>query len=352
MGLTPKTPWAALFSAGFCAGLCAALAVGCSNDAPTVAARPVSTPVEPTAEASHAKAEPLLVPNGSMIESPVQGAPVSREALAGAVVELSALVPRDQDLVTEVLNVVPAPCGACDRTSIARCALSMPSECERLPSLVQRALRVAAEGTTKERLESVVSYPDIWVKIPDQGRMVDPPKHGPILMEVWLDPSGPMLGGTVGTIDQLDLTHGGIIFRYLTVPGDALSEDIAKATMAVQDQGQLEAFLRALLVWKEAHRTVGGGSGELSLAALAEVVVSLPGVALATYEAARSSEAIAARLAEDRALAARIEVRSAPSFFVNGYRLRGAQSASALNRLISLELLDHPELIGSTSKVP
>lgn len=333
-------------------GALVALVAGCSNDAPTVAARPVSTEVTPTAEGGNTTPEPLLVPTGGMVASPVQGAAVSREALVGAVVELGALSPFDQEMVTTVLNVVPAPCAACDQTSIARCALSMPAECERLPSLVQRAVRVAAEGTTRDRLESVVSYPDLWVKIPDQGRKVDPPDRGPIVLDVWLDPSGPMLGATVGTIDQLDLTHGGIVFRYLTVPGDALSEDIAKATMAVQDQGQIEAFLRALLAWRDAHRAVGGGGGELTLEALAEVVVSLPGLDLAAYEAARSGEAIAARLAEDRALAARLEVRSAPSFFVNGYRLRGAQSAASLNRLISLELLDHPELIGSTSKVP
>ena len=324
----------------------------CDNDAPTVLAKPVSTEVAPTTEPSHDKIEPLVVPVGSVMESPVKGAAVSREALVGAVVELGELSPADQEMVNLVLNGVPAPCGACEQTSIARCALSMPAECEVLPGLVRRAVRMAAAGTTKERLESAVSYPDLWIKLPDQGRRIDPPDAGPIVLEVWLDVSGPLLGATVGTIDQLDLTRGGIIFRYMTVPGDALSEDIAKATMAVQDQGQIEAFLRGLMAWKEAHRTVGGAGGDLTLEAVAEVVVGLPDFNLSRYEADRMGAPIAARLAEDRALAARLELRSAPSFFVNGYRLRGAQSAAALNRVIFIELLDHPPEAAAPTKVP
>lgn len=326
------------------------LSLGCSGDPP---APPASKEAMPTMEAAPTEGDgSVIIPTGQVIPSPVQGAAVSLEALAGALPELSALAPADRDLLLHVLNTVPAPCEACEGTSIARCALSMPSACERLPSLVQRALRLSGQGATKERLEGALSYPDVWVKIPEQGRPVDPPTPGLTRLEVWIDPSGPMLGAAVTTIDQLDLSTAGLVFRFLPEPEDALAEDAAKAAAAMEAQGKLEAFLRGILAWRDRRKGQPGLSAALSSEGLAEVVVGVDGVDLARYERDRASPATAQRIAEDRALAAQVGVRSLPTFFVNGYRLRGAQSAGAVQRLLTLELLDHPAALSNPTAPP
>ncbi|MFM2246805.1 MAG: hypothetical protein RL071_2879 [Pseudomonadota bacterium] len=324
--------------------------LGCSGEAP---APPASKEATPTLQVDPSDTPgSVIIPTGQVVASPVQGTAVSLEALTGALPELSALAPADRDLLLHVLNVVPAPCEACEGTSLARCALSMPSACERLPGLVQRSLRLAGQGVTKDRLEAAVSYPDVWVKIPEQGRPVDPPTPGLTRLEVWIDPSGPMLGATVSTIDQLDLSTAGLVFRLLPEADDALADDVARATIAMEAQGKLEAFLRAVLAWKEQRRTLPGASAELSTEGLAEVIVNVPGVDLARLERDRAAPATAARIAEDRALAAQIGVRSLPTVFVNGYRLRGAQSALAVQRLLTLELLDHPAALNNPTAPP
>ena len=95
-----------------------------------------------------------------------------------------------------------------------------------------------------------------------------------------------------------------------------------------------------------------GASAELSTEGLAEVIVNVPGVDLARLERDRAAPATAARIAEDRALAAQVGVRSLPTVFVNGYRLRGAQSALAVQRLLTLELLDHPAALNNPTAPP
>lgn len=324
--------------------------LGCTGEPP---APPASKEATPTLQVDPSDTPgSVIIPTGQVVASPVQGAAVSLEALSGALPELSALAPADRELLLHILNIVPAPCEACDGTSLARCALSMPSACERLPALVQRSVRLAGQGVTKERLEAAVSYPDIWVKIPEQGRPVDPPTPGLTRLEVWIDPSGPMLGATVSTIDQLDLSTAGLVFRFLPEADDALADDVSRAAIAMEAQGKLEAFLRGVLAWKDKRRTLPGASAELSTEGLAEVVVGVEGVDLARYERDRVAPAAAARISEDRALAAQIGVRSLPTFFVNGYRLRGAQSAAAVQRLLTLELLDHPAALGNPTAPP
>jgi hypothetical protein len=153
------------------------------------------------------------------------------------------------------------------------------------------------------------------------------------------------LGGTITTIDQLDLSRSGLVFRFFPEPGDSLAEDLSRAAIAAESQGMLEPFLRGLLSWRESNRPRGGRPPPVDSQALASVAVDLQakGLSLERWEADRRSPATTQRLREDMALAARVSVRAVPTWFVNGYRMRGNQSSHAIARLIAQELLDFPQ---------
>jgi len=323
----------------------ALIVCACSGGEPELG-QPVSQETNPTVpDLPSEQALSTPIPEGPNAVSVDLGPAVTREALLGVLLEFETLKPNEQELAVRVLNTIEAPCPPCERTSIARCALSMPAGCENLPGLLARSRRLISQGSTEAALAAALTYPDDWFALPNDGRPVDPPTGGPVRLEVWLDPGSPFLGGTVTTIDQLDLSRSGLVFRFFPEPGDPLAEDLSRAAIAAESQGMLEAFLRGLLSWRESNRPRGGRPPPVDSQALASVAFDLQtkGLLLERWEADRRSPETTQRLREDQALASRLSIRAVPTWFVNGYRMRGNQSSHAIARLIAQELLDHPQ---------
>jgi hypothetical protein len=75
-----------------------------------------------------------------------------------------ALDLKKQQVVAGALNLVPAPCDACEFRTIAHCATAEPAiECGVLDALFERALRMANQDASVDTVKVAVNYPDFWI---------------------------------------------------------------------------------------------------------------------------------------------------------------------------------------------
>ena len=326
-------------SAAAARALLAALALGCGNE-PAVGI-PVTDDELPTVARE-------VVPSG-MKGSPTDptvvdlSGVVSREALTSHVLAYGELSPIDQNTITTITNTVEAPCAPCEGHTLASCILEMPSGCENIPELIDRSVELIQKSSSPGVIRAGLVYTDVWVDIPPHDRPVDGTPGG-MPLEVWVDPATGSVRAVVDTLDALDLRAVGITFRITSLRDDPVADAWAAAAIAAEAQGKLEAFFRTTRKWRDEQREHQGNLQlAVTMADLEVIAVELTqsGLDRARFDRDRTSEAVRARVAADRALAGTLGVRVAPSWFVDGYRLRGAQSAAAIQRVINLERPGH-----------
>jgi hypothetical protein len=239
--------------------------------------------------------------------------PVSPERILSVYPEISGLDELSGLAVVGVMNLVPGPCAPCD-ASLATCALAPPPGCENLPALVSRAVRVAQEGGDPDAIREAVSYPDDWV--PDPTRA----ETDAVDVEVWIDASSPSTPETLARMSAI--TAGEVpIALHLRVYWDEEADDerpAALALLAAEEQAAGQAWLAA------------GGE--------APGVIPDPGI----FHARRGEASLDARLRAEQAVARSKGVRSTPTWFVEGYRLRGLQGEQTIAHLIRLSAKDLP----------
>lgn len=181
-----------------------------------------------------------------------------------------------------------APCEPCwtAELSVARCvALSV---CPNLHPLLQRARRGALAGLDVRALTASISYGDVWV--PEAAGA----PQGPVSVELWLDPRDPF-------------------------SADALA--VAERIAALSGQPQVTVYL--FQSESTSPRRRGKPAREAALPQPS------PDIQLEPDRGARTHEAATAR-----------GVRSSPTWFVGGYRLRGMVSQDQLALVLRRELDD------------
>ena len=294
-------------------------------------------PHAPDAPPAGAAAEPLKV----VLGGPPDGAEplASPDALAAAFPSVQALPEPAREAVTAVLNGATAPCVPCwePPRPLAVCALEAPVGCENLPRLVERAADMAAANASPKAIFDAVTYGDPW--FPDA-----PGASGaPLSLELWVDLASPFLApllARLGVLGEANREAGppALVFRILAEVG---GEAVARAAAAADAQGALLRFARATRDWQDAAdaaaASTGGSAPALDDDALRAIAARCEGLDLDRWETDLSSVSTTDRLASDAALAASRGVRAAPTWFVNGYRLRGMQSQRAIQRIIDLE---------------
>jgi hypothetical protein len=268
---------------------------------------------------------------------------VPREELVSRVMAYGELTPLDQDNLTAIANTVDAPCAPCERRSLAACVVEMPDGCENLPELLDRTVLLTKAGVPPGKIREAVLYTDIWLPIPHDDRPVDGVKTG-MPLDVWVDPATASVHAVTQTLDELDLRGVAITFRIAPLSDNPAHRAWSAAAIAAESQGKLEPFLRAIRTWREEQRAVQGSlhlevtPADLEVLAAA---MSSEGLDKSRFDADRTSVAVSERIDADVALANTLGVRVAPSWFADGYRLRGAQSAFAIQRVINLERPGH-----------
>ncbi len=284
--------------------------LGCS-DGP---APPQAVPVSVSPSSTSAVTE--VVP-------PTQGPGVPTELeLAGLVAQLpsaDSLEPSRQRLLWQILRDTPSPCGGCGDGSLGACVAAPTPECPIALGLGERVARlVRAEHPG---VHEAAAYPDLWFAA---GRPPGIPDDQ-IAVVVWIDPSSSFLPQVLSHRDAL-VAEDTVITAIPWAPRDEGAELVGLCSAADDTWACLAEVARV--------RGVAEGEGRtpFSRSDLAAVDVEPQAAALDAVHAAAS---------ERDSMAEALGVRSTPTWFVDGHRLRGAQSLGAIGRLVELQRLDH-----------
>ncbi|MDG1482113.1 MAG: hypothetical protein P8R54_21150 [Myxococcota bacterium] len=236
--------------------------------------------------------------------------PIASEELLAVYPDLSLLAEMPQAAVVGVLNLVSAPCAPCD-DSLAVCALAPPEGCENVPHLVARAVEVAAQGGDPDVIRDAVTYNDDWVSDDTRART------GSVDVEVWIDPSSPATSETLARMSAITTALDEIPVQFhLRVLWDAEEDDewpAALALLAAEEQSSGRAFLK-------------------------EPAGAIPDSV--RFEARKNEETLGDSLRAEQAIARAKGVRSTPTWFVEGYRLRGLQGEQNISHFITLSWMD------------
>lgn len=120
-----------------------------------------------------------------------------------------------------------------------------------------------------------------------------------------------------------------LVFKHRPLPNQAASEPAARAAIAAQNQDKFWEYHAGIFDRQQRLR-----EGEAVLIEIAEEV----GLDLDRFRADMASDATTARLRADQALADQLQAQGTPHFFINGYRLRGAQPVDAFRAIVNREL--------------
>jgi hypothetical protein len=235
--------------------------------------------------------------------------PIDSEELLAVYPDLSLLAAMPQIAVVGVLNLVSAPCEPCV-DSLAVCALAPPTGCENVPHLVARAVEVAAQGGDPDVIRDAVTYNDDWAFDDTRART------GSVDVEVWIDPSSPTTPETLARMSAVTAALGEVPVQFhLRVLWDDEEEEwpAALALLAAEEQSSGRGFL-------------------------SEPSGAIPDPV--RFEARKDDETLGDRLRAEQVIARAKGVRSAPTWFVEGYRLRGLQGEQNISHFIKLSWMD------------
>jgi len=140
----------------------------------------------------------------------------------------------------------------------------------------------------------------------------------------------PFCARVEGTIKEMETKYGKdlrIIWKDNPLPFHDKAEPAARAGLAAHAQGKFWEF----------HDKLFANQQALGLDDLKKHASEL-GLNMAKFEADMNAPTAAASIKEDQALATRLAARGTPHFFINGFRLRGAQPAPKFIEIIDREL--------------
>lgn len=266
--------------------------------------------------------------------------PIGVSSLVTVLPELTALSPLAQATVEGVLNTLPAPCLPCevDESSIAACLLRAPAGCENLPVLGKRAVRLAQAGASPGAVRATVTYAEPWTSPAMRGASAADGRAA-TAVELWIDPGfGPWVEAVARaeqllSLGETDVDVGPVVVSVRVLPSGRGAEDPARE--AARQAVVAADGLGLGLPYASCLSRTEGTLDETSLTAAA----SCAGLPMESWNQARS-EAAKARLKTDLADAQVIGLRAAPSWRIDGYRLRGHRELASLRDLVENQHID------------
>jgi len=253
--------------------------------------------------------------------------------------QVAVLDPAQGAALMEALNQLGAPCEPCWQQgwSYSKCLLERPPACtELLGRLLDRGVGLAGLGARTADLRTALRYDDLWVDVPweDVTAVADGWGEASAMVQVVLvvDLQSPFCARVSDSWQAL-LDEGGSALQvrilFWTEERHPRSGPAALAAMAAAAQGQLWAYSR-LLLSRYQHLDDAG-----LVAAATEL-----GLDLAAFDRVRAAPASLERLQAQRVLAEALGARSAPTAFVDGFRLRGARPHPQLSSLLARAFAD------------
>lgn len=154
--------------------------------------------------------------------------------------------------------------------------------------------------------------------------------NAPVTIVMFSDFQCPFCARVEGTLRELEGRYGEeirIVWKNNPLPFHDRAEEAARAANAAGAQGKF---------W-EMHDKIFANQSALSAEDLHEYASQL-GLDMYRFEADMIAPRIASAIKDDQDLAVRLAARGTPHFFINGYRLRGAQPTTKFVELIDREL--------------
>ncbi len=152
----------------------------------------------------------------------------------------------------------------------------------------------------------------------------------PVTLVVFSEFQCPFCSRVEGTLKELQTKYGKdlrIVWKDNPLPFHDKAEPAARAGIAAHAQGKF---------W-DLHDKMFANQQALGLEEIKGYAKEL-GLNMAKFEADMNAPTAAASVKEDQALATRLAARGTPHFFINGFRLRGAQPAPKFIEIIDREL--------------
>lgn len=288
-------------------------------------------------ELAEAKARPAAAEGGQKsAKTPFSPSSLTADALA-SVPGLSGLGGAEQEKALYILNNVQGACQPCMDTgrSLGQCYLDMSKlldqkVCGNIPKLIKRVTSLADSGGSPDDIRAVVDL-GTWIPISVTDAPSKGPKDAPIKIVEISDFQCPYCKKSQDTLHQLDAKYGNKIqwsFVNLPLQMHKMAGPAAKAAMAAHLQGKFWPFADALFASQAMdEQAIQGIATQLEL--------NIP-----RWETDRASLPVDQAVQADMQRANKLGITSTPTFFVNGYKVKGAQPIDAFSRIIDAELAD------------
>lgn len=193
---------------------------------------------------------------------------------------------------------------------------------------VKANFKLEAAGASPTALAGFDPSDELFVPVGNSPVKGNP--NAPVTIVMFSEFQCPFCARVEGTLRELERMYGGsirIVWKNNPLPFHDRAEDAARAVLAAHAQGKF---------W-EMHAQVFANQGALSFEDLYQYASEL-GLDMYRFETDMFDPSAAASIKEDQALAVRLAARGTPHFFINGYRLRGAQPLPKFTGLIDREL--------------
>ncbi len=259
--------------------------------------------------------------------------------------ELTALVPEMAGLsgeaalkATYALNNIAGSCVPCldQQYSMGKCLERAPklldkSMCANMPTLAKRVVRLAKQEASPDELRTAAEFTQPWIPL-DPGKSPSLGKaDAPITIIEYSDYQCPYCKKAQPHMKAVEAKYGDkvrVVFMNQPLAMHKMARPAAVAAMAADKQGKFWEYHDALFASE--------GLDEARLVAIAKEI----GLNMGKWETDRKSTEVDAAVAADVARAEKYKITSTPTFFVNGYKVKGAQPPDVFSRIIDAELAD------------
>jgi len=247
---------------------------------------------------------------------------------------LANLAPQARDELMTVLNTVVGPCEPCVETgqSFATCLEERPA-CLNMPVLARRGVRLAGEGKDRTALGDALTFEKPWTRVDPGASPSDGPDDAPVTIVEFTDFQCPYCARVQPTLAEIKARYGAqvrFVYKAYPLATHKRARPAALAAVAAHKQGKFWEYKKVLFEnQKELVK-------EPTLEELAKGI----GLDVARWKKDMDDGLTSGAVSLDQQQADRLGVHSTPTFFVNGYRIKGARPLESFTRIIDAELVD------------
>jgi len=156
------------------------------------------------------------------------------------------------------------------------------------------------------------------------------PADAPVTIVMFSDFECPFCAGVQTTLHTLDEEYPGklrFVFKHMPLKFHPHAEEAARAALAAEAQGKFWGLAEALFQGQKKLDSQG-----------IDAIASAAGLDTTRLRRDMHAPATDAQLAADKAEVERLHIQGAPSFFVNGRRVQGAQPIEVFRKAIDQAL--------------